>query len=264
MKKTSEKNTEAFHNSAELLSFDNVDLGYARRVVLSNLSLRVAKGDFLAIVGPNGAGKTTILKAMLGILRPIRGEVRRAGDVRFGYVPQSKRIDDVYPLTALEVALMGRYTKMGVFSRPSRLDREFVLECMRQVGISELADRQYRELSGGQKQRTLIARALAAEPTVLALDEPTADMDLAGEHTIMELLERLHQLEGITVVIVSHLLNVVVNYAKTLAIINGGLRTIGRTEDVISSRNLSEVYGIPVTVSMCGDKRTVLAGDHNA
>ena len=102
-----------------------------------------------------------------------------------------------------------------------------MLECLDHVGIADLAARPYRELSGGQKQRTLIARALAAQPHVLILDEPTNDMDIASEHAIMELLKRFHREDGITIVMVSHLLNVVANYAHKLALIDGGLRMVG-------------------------------------
>ncbi|MGC8862112.1 MAG: metal ABC transporter ATP-binding protein, partial [Armatimonadota bacterium] len=231
-----------------------------RRMVLTDLNLVVRAGDFLGIVGPNGAGKTTILKTMLGILRPLGGRVRRAPGIRFGYVPQRQSVDEIYPLTALEVAMMGRYPMMGIFRRPSRRDRDLVLRCLEHVGVAHLANRPYRELSGGQKQRTLIARALASEPGVLVLDEPTSDMDIGSEHAIMELLKDLHKSENITVVMVSHILNVVVNYARTLALIGDGLRMFGTAGEVISADSLSRVYGLPVAVMACGDARVVLAG----
>ncbi len=231
--------------------------------MLSDLNFVLMAGDFMGIVGPNGTGKTTILKAMLGILKPLAGTLRREVGVRFGYVPQRQFVDEVYPLTVLEVSLMGRYPMLGPISRPSRQDREFTMDCLRHVGIADLAARPYRELSGGQKQRTLIARALAASPRALILDEPTNDMDIGSEHAIMELLKHLHEADRITIVMVSHLLNVVVNYAKKLALIDGGLRLVGKTEDVMSAENLSSIYEVPVEVAMCGDKRIVLTGGTN-
>ena len=258
MREDTDRNTGV--PKAEMLAFDHADLGYGKRKVLTDLNLILEEGDFLGIVGPNGAGKTTILKAMLGILKPLSGQVRRSASARFGYVPQRQFIDEVFPLTVLDVALMGRYPLLGVFSRPSRGDREFVMECLGHVGIADLAHRAYRELSGGQKQRTLIARALAAEPRVLILDEPTNDMDIGSEHAIMELLKHLHDADGITIVMVSHLLNVVANYAKKLALIDGGLRMVGNTEDVLSSENLSAIYEMPIEVAMCGNKAIVLTG----
>ena len=251
-------------HTTEMLAFEHADLGYGRRTVLGDLDLVLYEGDFLGIVGPNGTGKTTILKAMLGILKPMSGQVRRNGMARFGYVPQRQFIDEVFPLTVTDVALMGRYTRLGVFARPSRRDRDSVLECLRHVGIADLATRPYRELSGGQKQRTLIARALAAEPQVMILDEPTNDMDIGSEYAIMELLKHLHDVDNITIVMVSHLLNVVVNYAKKLALIDGGLRMVGSTTEILSSRNLSDIYEVPVEVASFGGKIVVLTGGEDA
>jgi ABC-type Mn2+/Zn2+ transport system ATPase subunit len=249
--------------SAEMLAFEHADLGYGRHKVLTDLNLVLDEGDFLGIVGPNGVGKTTILKAMLGILKPLGGQVRRNSTARIGYVPQRQFIDEVFPLTVMDVALMGRYALLGAFNRPSRRDRDFVLECLRHVGIADLADRVYRELSGGQKQRTLIARALAAEPQVLILDEPTNDMDIASEHAIMELLRHLHDEDRITVVMVSHLLNVVANYAHKLALIDGGLRMVGTTADILSSENLSDIYEVTVEVAQCAGRRVIVTGGEN-
>ena len=244
----------------ELVALEGVDLGYGRRRVLTGLDLVLAAGDNLAIVGPNGSGKTTLLKALLGILRPLAGQVRRKAGVRFGYVPQRQYVDEAFPFTALEIALMGRYPLLGVFARPSARDREFVRGCLDHVGIADLAPQPYRELSGGQKQRVLIARALAGEPAVLVLDEPTNDMDLASEFAIMELVKRLRTAGGLTVVMVSHLLNVVANYADSLVILADGTRITGRLEQVLSSENLSALYGMDVHVGMSAGRRIVVPG----
>lgn len=261
---TTSSHWEADRVPDELIVFDHADLGYGRSTVLVGLDLVLRQGDFLGIVGPNGAGKTTILKSMLGILRPIRGVVRISPGIRFGYVPQRQSIDETYPVTALDVALMGRYPLLGMMARPSRPDRELVRQCLDRAGMADLADRSYRELSGGQKQRVLIARALAAEADVLILDEPTNDMDIGSEHAIMDLLRRLRESEGKTIVMVSHLLNVVINYAETLALIDGGFRMVGRTEDLLTTENLSSIYEVPVEVVSVGDRKTVVTGGHNA
>jgi ABC-type cobalamin/Fe3+-siderophores transport system ATPase subunit len=180
--------------------------------------------------------------------------------VRFGYVPQRQYVDETYPLTALEVALMGRFARLGVFARPKPSDYRLVQESMDHVGIADLAGRPYRDLSGGQKQRTLIARALAAEPQALILDEPTNDMDIGSEYAIMELLEHLHAEDGITIVMVSHLLNVVVNYAHKLCILDGGVRVVGSTDEVLSAEHLSAVYGVPVEVAIHRGQRVIIVG----
>lgn len=244
----------------EIVSFHKSDLGYGRAVVLSGLDLTLRRGDRLGIVGPNGVGKTTILKAMLGIVKPLAGLVRRADDIRYGYVPQRQYIDEVFPVTAAEVAMMGRYPLLGPLARPSRKDRQFVNECLDMTGIADLAARPFRELSGGQKQRTLIARALAGEPDVMILDEPTNDMDVGSEHAIMELLKVLHGERGITTVMVSHLLGVVVNYAETLVLIGREARLVGRTSDILASGALSQVYGVPVQAERVRGRWVVVTG----
>jgi ABC-type Mn2+/Zn2+ transport system ATPase subunit len=244
----------------EIVAFDEVDLGYGRRTVLGDVNLVLSVGDNLAIVGPNGCGKTTLLKALLGILRPLKGQIRRADGVRFGYVPQRQYVDEVYPFTTLEIVLMGRYRLLGPLARPANRDKRLALRCLDHVGIADLANRQYRELSGGQKQRVLIARALAGEPAVLVLDEPTNDMDLASEHAIMELVKQLRETDGITVVMVSHLLNVVANYADHLAILDDSTRVIGELSEVLTSENLTRLYGVPVRVDVCAGQLVVLTG----
>ncbi|MGQ9456174.1 MAG: metal ABC transporter ATP-binding protein [Armatimonadota bacterium] len=244
-----------------LVIIDQADLGYGKRRVLSNITLEVKQNDFIAIVGPNGAGKTTILKTMLGVIRPLRGCVWRASGTRFGYVPQQRSVDEIFPFTAFEVASMGRYAMTGLIGRPSKADREFVLHCMDEAGVADLADRQFRELSGGQKQRVLIARSLAAEPNVLALDEPTNDMDVASEYAIMNLLQDLYESRRIAIVMVSHELNLVVNYAKTIVLIDRGIKAAGSLSEILSSESLSHVYGLPIQLVECGRKSAVVVGE---
>ncbi|MEN6521623.1 MAG: metal ABC transporter ATP-binding protein [Armatimonadota bacterium] len=243
-----------------IIRLENVELAYGRGWTLSGIDFSVPEGDFLAIVGPNGSGKSTLLKAMLGIIKPRHGEVKRAPGIRFGYVPQSQHIDEIYPLTALDITLMGRYSLMGPLSRPSRKDRETALGCLSDVGMGHLADQPYRNLSGGQKQRTLIARALACESRVMILDEPTNDMDIAGEAAIMDLLHHLHKEHGMTVVMVSHLLNVVSGYAKNIALIIDGKITVGTVDDILSPVNLATAYGTEVRVADMEGHRIVIAG----
>lgn len=247
-----------------MLSFSHADLGYGKNRVLCDLNFVLNEGDFLGIVGPNGTGKTTMLKSMLGILKPLAGQINRKRDVRFGYVPQRQFIDEVFPLTVMDIALMGRYPLLGAIRRPSKRDREYSLECLDHAGIADLAGKSYRELSGGQKQRALIARALAAEPKVMILDEPTNDMDIASEHAIMELLSELHEADNITIVMVSHLLNVVINYVKRLALIDGGLRMIGDIDEVLSSKNLPDIYEIGLEVGTFGGRRVIVTGGKDA
>lgn len=234
-----------------LIEFTDAALGYGRRdIVLRDVNLRVNRGDFLGIVGPNGSGKTTLLRTLLGLIPPVSGEVR-IGDgeqVRFGYVPQRETVDTLFPIPVEEIVLMGRYARIGPIKRPGKQDREIARKALAHVGISHLAERSYRDLSGGQKQRALIARALATEPDVLILDEPTNGMDLASEHGLLELARTLHDDDGLTVIIVSHLLANVANYSQQIAIIAAGALEVGPRVEMLSTERLSRLYGMNVRV----------------
>src|ERR1041385_3074648 len=173
----------------KLIEFNHTDLGYGRNVVLRDIHFDIEQGDFLGIVGPNGAGKTTLLKAILGLLKPLSGQVSvDAGGLRIGYVPQRESVDTLFPLTVMDIVLMGRYSRLGPFSRPGKMDHDLAMKALEHVGITNLAHRSYPNLSGGQKQRALIARALVGDPNLLILDEPTNGMDLVSERAIMELV----------------------------------------------------------------------------
>jgi ABC-type Mn2+/Zn2+ transport system ATPase subunit len=244
-----------------LIEFENVDLGYGRRRVLQGVNLDVVPGDFLGIVGPNGAGKTTLLKAILGLIGPMAGRISRASEgLRVGYVPQRESVDTLFPLTVLDIVLMGRYTRVGWFRWPGQADRDAAMAALDHVGIADLARRSYPNLSGGQKQRALIARALAGNPNLLILDEPTNGMDLASERAIMELVCRLHDDDDLTVLMVSHLLNTVVNYARRIAIVGEGVLREGDVATMVTPPELSGLYGIDVHVGTVDDRLVVLPG----
>lgn len=224
------------------------------------MELELPRGDFLGLVGPNGSGKTTLLRAMLGLIDPLSGQVERpVRDLRFGYVPQRKTLDDVWPLRTRDVVVMGLYHRLGLFRRPGRREREAALEALAAVGMDSVADHPFEALSGGQKQRTLIARALVTAPDVLLLDEPTAGMDLPGTEAVLGLLRDLHR-GGMTIVLVSHLLNEVVSTAMRVGLVgNGGLH-LGPTREVVTDSNLSRLYGVPVHVVPVDGRLLVLPG----
>ncbi len=164
----------------------DIGLGYGPTRVLNGVNWSIWPGDFVGLVGPNGAGKTTLLRRLLGTLKPQRGTIHRTPpeseeSLIFAYVPQEKSIDPFFPLSAHDVVLMGRYQKLGPGGRPRVLDRQVARENLACVGLESLAQAPFQALSGGQKQRVLIARALAAEPHVLILDEPTSGMDIAAD-----------------------------------------------------------------------------------
>ena len=242
-----------------LVTFDHASLGYGRHVVLRDISFSIPEGDFLGLVGPNGSGKTTILRALLGTHGPLAGTVTTDEGLRFGYVPQRDQVDYDYPLTALDVVLMGRYDRIGLGRRPTAADRDHAMQALQQVGIADLAGKHLRNLSGGQRQRTLIARALVGQPNILVLDEPTNGMDLVATTQILGLVRDLHERSGITVLMVSHALNEVANYVERIALVLEGSFRIGTTAEIMTESVLSGIYGIPVEVSAFDGHRMVIA-----
>ncbi len=190
-----------------LIDLASVSLGYGDTAVLAEVSFAIHHGEFLALVGPNGAGKTTLLRGILGLVPVLAGRIeyhfeRSASPP--GYVPQRDALDPIFPLSAFEVVLMGTYAKLPPLRFAGRRQRQLASRCLEEVGLAALAKRQFWALSGGQKQRVLIARALAAEPDVLFLDEPTAGVDHEAEAAIIELIGRLNRERALTAVLVSH------------------------------------------------------------
>jgi ABC-type Mn2+/Zn2+ transport system ATPase subunit len=241
-----------------LLRFAGVALGYGGVPVLRHLSFRVDRGEFLGLVGPNGSGKTTILRAILGLVRPLAGAVERAGTPVIGYVPQRESIDPIMPVTAYEVALMGRAPRLGALQRTGARDRERARQALELVGVADLAGRLYRDLSGGQQQRVLLARALAGEPDLLVLDEPTNGMDLASECALVDLLVSLNRDRGLTVLFVTHLLPIVLNAATSILLLEAGRVLYGPAREVLRAETLSALYGIAVEVATVGGQRTLV------
>jgi len=229
-----------------LLEFKDVYLGYRGEVILPSVNLLIEEGDFLGVVGPNGAGKTTLLRAIAGVLKPMRGQViLYKPNLSIGYVPQRSLLDEIYPLTALEIALMGLYRKVGVL-RSVRKYEEKAREALRIVGLEGMENKLYRELSGGQKQKVLLARALVSEPEVLLLDEPITDLDVASQKAMMDFLSNLNNEKGITILLVSHLLDVVAERANKIVMLGDGRVVSGTKEEMLSPERLREFFGLPI------------------
>jgi len=243
-----------------LAALRDAAVGYGGRALLRGVTLEVRAGDFLALVGPNGGGKTTVLRALLGALPLLAGTREQPGPVRVGYVPQRDHVDAVWPFTASEVVEMGRTPGLGPLRRPGPADRAAVERALERVGIAELRGKPYAELSGGQRQRTLIARALAAEPELLAVDEPTNGMDPAAELSTMEVLRELHGGGALAVVMVSHRLDAVVSHARTLGFVDRerALFRVGPAEEMLRPGALAALYGREVEVREEGGRRVVL------
>lgn len=241
-----------------MIAFQNVTLGYGRKKkVLEGLSFELVKGDYLGLVGPNGAGKTTLLRALMGILKPASGKITHTPGARFGYVPQRMAMDEMFPLLVQDLVMMGRYPHLPFYRRPGAADREKVAACLHRVGLADKTREAFRDLSGGQKQRVLMARALASDPDVLFLDEPTNGMDLGSEESIMELVASLHG-EGMSVVLVTHVLALVARHARRVGILHNGL-ILGQAEEILTGPRLSEIYGRKVEVREIDHHRVVVA-----
>ncbi|MFQ5950211.1 MAG: metal ABC transporter ATP-binding protein, partial [Nitrospiria bacterium] len=247
------------------IKLEDLVIGHRGRAVLpKKISLSVRKGEFWGIVGPNGAGKTTLIKTILGIIPPVKGRVDRVDGLTFGYVPQRGTLDDIFPLTVLDVVLMGRYAQIGPMRWVTRSDRESARHYLDRVGIVHLADRPFRTLSGGQKQRTLLARGLAAEPDILILDEPTDGMDLAGESGMMGLILDLQQESGLTILMITHILNLVANFAERLILIHREENRFetGMTAELLDSQRLKEIYRLDVDVHTLHDQKFIFVHSH--
>jgi len=193
--------------SEPLVTLRDVSLGYDGTLILERVSLAIERGEFLALLGPNGAGKTTLLRGILGLIPALAGRIQFGFDRRVsppGYVPQRDALDPIFPLSVFEVVLMGTYAKLPPLWPAGRPLRRLAAQCLEHVGLGDSAGRPFWSLSGGQKQRVLIARALAVQPEILLLDEPTAGVDVEAEAAIIRLLTALNRERGLTVVLVTH------------------------------------------------------------
>ncbi|MCQ4332275.1 metal ABC transporter ATP-binding protein [Natronomonas sp. F2-12] len=228
----------------------DVTFGYGEQPVVESVSLDVAEGEFLGLVGPNGSGKTTLLKLIIGLEAPDSGTVRLFDEPavefddgeRIGYVPQDvAATEDEMPITVEEAVRMGRYPHRWV-GRFTDDDRRSVREAIERVGIEDLADRRVGRLSGGQRQRVFIARALASEADLLALDEPTVGVDAESREAFYRLLHELND-EGITIVLIEHDIGVVTTHASEIACLNRRLYFHGDPEEFVETDALADAYG---------------------
>lgn len=235
-------------NMEKLISLENVWAGYPQTPVLEDVNFTVNPLDFVGLIGPNGGGKTTLLKVLLGLVKPQRGTVKildrpvEQGRRYIGYVPQLLELDHDFPIQVKDVVSMGRLGKRKLFHRYNKHDREIVRHSLEQVGMQDKGDRPIGDLSGGERQRVYIARALASEPKILLLDEPTANVDSRIQNSIYELLKELNHF--ITIVMISHDLGAVSSYVKTVGCLNRRLHY--HNDRLITSKMIEETYQCPV------------------
>jgi manganese/iron transport system ATP-binding protein len=237
--------------------------GYGRHVALDGVSFSIEPGCLAGLVGPNGSGKSTLIKSILGLVKPWGGEVlvygRRGAAARalLGYTPQTELVDWSFPVTALDVVTMGRYSRLGLFRRPGRRDREAALSALERVRLAHLAGRQIGELSGGEQRRVLIARALAQDADLLLLDEPLAALDAAAQHDLLRLLEELRD-EGKTLLVATHDLSCVAADFDHAILLNRSVIAFGRPENVFTEALLGEAFQRHLLVLPGGGKTLVI------
>lgn len=206
-----------------LIEVEDLSFGYQQQTVLENIQLQVPEGDFLAIVGPNGSGKSTLLKLLMGVLKPISGEIRfRDASLRsrLGYVSQKASQSSGFPATVKEVVASGLTGKLGLFQRMKKQEWLRVKQTLKRVGLEQFANRNIEQLSGGQKQRVFIARALVGEPQVLIMDEPTVGVDFKAKQQFYDLLTKLNKQQGLTIILVTHDLEMVPEVANQIVCLN--------------------------------------------
>jgi manganese/zinc/iron transport system ATP- binding protein len=235
------------------LEVHDLTVAFDRKPVLWNIDLKLPAGKLIGIIGPNGAGKSTLIKATMGLLPLSSGYVRLYDQPidnvrnRISYVPQRESVDWDFPASVMDVVLMGRYGKLGLFRRVRQADRDVALDCLRKVGMEAYANRQISQLSGGQQQRTFLARALAQQADIYFMDEPFAGVDAATEKAIIGLLQAMTEAQK-TVIVVHHDLQSVTHYFDWIIMLNTRLVACGPTETTFTQQNLQETYGGKLTL----------------
>jgi len=240
------------------IKITNLSYAFGNRNVLRDLSFGVEKGDFFVIIGPNGSGKTTLMRLMAGILKPQNGQIEilehphrsytpKALARAVAFVPQRLPVDS--PFTVGEAVLMGRVPYQGTLGIERAKDLEIAKQAMQFTEVDHLTGSSLTQLSGGEQQRVFIARAICQQPEIMLLDEPTASLDLAHQVKVMDLMEKLKVEKAITVIMVSHDVNLAAMYSNQVLLLKEGeIACIGLPSDVLSFRNLEEAYGCKLLV----------------
>ena len=242
-----------------IIRFSHATFGFPGVIALQDISLEISEGEFVGVIGPNGSGKTTLCRAILGLMRPLEGslqifdcaceKLRCHHRARIGYLPQKGVLERNFPITVLEAVMMGRYGALGLFRRPRQQDREIAVEALENVGMQDHRNTALGHLSGGQQQRVLIARALAQKPQVLLLDEPTTGVDITTQHSVLDLVQHLHRDLGLTVLLVTHDINLIRSRVNRLVLLKTRLFAAATPEEVLRPDLLRQVYGKDLVIT---------------
>jgi iron complex transport system ATP-binding protein len=251
--------------STPRLEVEDLSHGYPGHIVGHGISFTVAAGEVLCVLGRNGEGKSTLFKTILGLLPARAGVLRVDGEsiagwsprrraLTFGYVPQNG--GGIFPFTVAELVLMGRTAHRGPFSAPSAADREAANEAIALLGIGHLAEREWLRVSGGERQLALVARALAQEPRILVLDEPTASLDFGNQVRVLDAVRKLAQTRALSVLLSTHHPEQAFACADRVAVLAGGeLLRIGTPAEVVTADTLRACYAVDVAVLPVADDR---------
>ncbi len=239
------------------IDINNLTVKLNNREVLTNITMSLDEGRFLGIVGPNGGGKTTFLRVVLGLVKPASGEIRIFGKLPeeilktgsiFGYLPQTFKVSPDFPVRVIDVVMMGRYGRVGMLRWLKEEDRRKAMEYLSVMGIEKLKDVQFGELSGGQQQRASIARALAGEPRILLLDEPSTGIDVIGQGDFYHLMKGLQKRFNLTILMVSHDIGTIPAYIDEIACLNYTLHYHGNPVGALNETVLTTLYGKNIDV----------------
>ena len=231
-----------------IINLDNVSFSYTNIPVVRDITLAVGEGEFLGVIGPNAGGKSTLLKLILGLLQPDKGNIKvfgkspDKGRSRIGYVPQYPAFSRDFPINVLDAVLMGRLGETQWYGGYTQEDKNIAMNSLKAVEIDNISNQTIDSLSGGQLQRVLIARALASRPDILILDEPTANIDVRAEEDIFALLKQYN--DHMTIIVVSHDIGFISGYVDRVACLNETM--LCHTTSEISGKTIEELYGAPV------------------
>lgn len=234
----------------EALLVESLTAGYNHKPIIKNVSFSAKTSSVLGVIGPNGAGKSTLLKAILGLNPNAAGRVTFFGQPlekvrkKVTYVPQSLSLDLTFPVTVLDVVLMGTYPHLGWIKKPGKKQKQIALNALEKVGLQDFKKNQIGDLSGGQRQRVFLARALAQDPQLLIMDEPFAGVDVKSEKNIVDVLHDLRD-AGASIIMVHHDLSTVTKYCDRVALLNKKLFAVGDSQTTFTPENLEKVYGFP-------------------
>ncbi len=257
--------------SVQVIELEGVGVRKADGLLLDGISLRVGRNEFVGIIGPNGAGKTTLLNVIAGFERfegvlrlfghPASWKRSRSLRLRIGYIPQLFQIDPAFPVLALEAVVMGAVGRLGLFRSPGKQERDKAMQLMEMMRIAYAAERPLGRLSGGERQKVSLARAIMQEPDVLLLDEPTANLDIAVQREVLNLISEIRERENITLLLVTHDFNMLPAALGRAVLLNHGTVVFdGDISAALSSETLSRLFQYPLETFDRNGRRFVCYG----